>query len=113
MKKAFSLVILVVCALILFTSCGKDDAKVVREIPAGFIQLPKGGGNWANGLHYVAWESQISFLDIDEKCVYQTGFNNSDFIVKYKNEYYVNENEFWELVDMAKLAFEKRNSTSD
>jgi len=84
------------------------DAKVVQEIPLGFIHLPPNGGDWENGLHYVCWESQISFLDIDESCIYQTSFENNMFIVKYKNEYYVDEEKLLELVDIATSSFEQR-----
>ena len=82
---------------------------MVREIPSGFIHLPKGGGNWDNGLHYVSWESQISFLDDDENCIYQTGLDNSDFIVKHKNEYYVNEEKILELIDIVNLHRDQQN----
>lgn len=51
-------------------------------------------------LRYVAWESQISFLNKDNITIYQTGFNNRDFIVKYKGEYYINTNKYKELVEI-------------
>jgi len=87
---------------------GSSDAKVVGEIPSGFIHLPKGGGNWDNGLHYVSWETQISFLDANGACIYQTGFDNSDFIVKYKKEYYINEEKFLELMEIASSSAEQK-----
>ena len=85
------------------------DAKVVRVVPQGFIHLPKLGGNWDNGMRYVSWESQLWFFDVNGTVIYQTVYSNSDFIVKHKNEYYVNEEKFLELVDIANSAFEKRN----
>lgn len=103
MKKAFTIIFLAVLAVLCMTSCTKNDAKVVREIPSGFVQLPKDGGDWDNGLHYVSWESQISFLDGHETCIYQTGFDNSDFIVQYKNEYYVDEAKLLELMDKCQV----------
>jgi len=87
------------------------DATVVKKIPLGFIHLEKGGNRQKNGLHYVSWESQISFLDADEICIYQTSFANSDFIVKFKNEYYVNEEIFLELMKVANISSETRRKT--
>jgi hypothetical protein len=107
-KKVILVMLVLMISLIFITSCGGSDAKVVRQIPSGFILLPKGGGDWDNGLHYVSWESQISFLDSDENCIYQTGFDNRDFIVKYKNEYYVNEDKILELIDSANSSFEQQ-----
>lgn len=83
-----------------------SDAKMVREIPEGFVLLPKEGGGWENGLRYVPWESQISFLDANDNCIYQTDFSNSDFIVKYQNEYYVNEEKLSELIEKANVILE-------
>ena len=109
------LVIVLALALVYFFRDGGHnmgkviDAKVVKEIPEGFIPL-KEAAKWEGlsdserGLRYVAWESQISFLDAD-LCVggvtiYQTSFNNSAFIVKYNNEYYVNEEKILELINI-------------
>jgi hypothetical protein len=87
------------------------DSKAVSELPSGFIPLPLGNEESANGLHYVPWESQISFMDADECCIYQTGFTNSDFIVKFRNEYYVNEEKYLELIEIAGLAAEEHLQT--
>ncbi len=46
-----------------------------------------------DALSYVFWESQISFLDTEGTCIYQTSVKNDKFIVKYKGEYYINESE--------------------
>ena len=120
-----SLSIILVAGLILVCSCLNDergktsladttdevdefDAKTVTEIPAGFILLKEAVAGEDNGdgqpvLRYVAWESQISFyyddLDNGGVSIYQTGFSNSDFIVKYNNEYYVNEAKISDLID--------------
>ena len=90
--------ILIASVLLAATSCD-EYPKDVREIPSGFVLLPK-GGYWSDGLYYVIWESQISFLDIYENCIYQTGLDDSGFIVEYKNEYYVNEEKILELLDI-------------
>jgi len=108
----FLLVITIVSVYFIATGVNKIgrgiDAKVVNAIPEGFVPLPKDLDSLGNGLRYVPWESQISFLDINDVCIYQTGFSNSNFIVKYNNEYYVNEEKLLELIDIANTAFEKR-----
>ena len=45
------------------------DAKVVGEVPTGFVHLSpesipsyRGGGNWENGMRHVSWEANISFI---------------------------------------------------
>ncbi len=63
-KKIFLLTFFLIFTLLFVSSCEGRDSKTVKEIPLGFIHLPK-GGNLNNGLHYVSWESQISFLDDD------------------------------------------------
>ncbi|MCL2087084.1 MAG: hypothetical protein FWH05_05765 [Oscillospiraceae bacterium] len=113
--KIVFLTMFIITSFVLLVSCIKNsesmwsDAKIVKEIPIGFVYLPKNGGNWGNGLHYVPWETQISFLDIDDNCIYQTGFDNSDFIVKYGKEYYINEENFLELMAVANATFEQHN----
>lgn len=68
--------------------------KTVSEIPPGFISLDIAIAAEAEKLEYVFFESQIAFLNLQGDCVYQTNVHNSDFIVQYKNEYYVDENEY-------------------
>lgn len=92
-----------------------NDAKTVKEVPTGFIPLPKGGGNWESGSHYIFWETEISFsdaeLDAGGVCIYQTNVKNSDFIVKYNNEYYVNEGKLLELIDIADSNFKQHKQS--
>ena len=119
-KIFFSLIVAMIVAVLAWISLGTStfsiyqgpsewvDAKVVKKIPPGFIHLEMGGNRQENGLRYVAWESQISFLDADGICIYQTSFANSDFIVKFKNEYYVNEEIFLELMKVADISPETR-----
>ena len=108
--KSLPLICICVLIVILLISCESEDAQVVSEIPSGFTRLPEGGLK-GNDLRYVTWESQISFLDADGICIYQTGFHNSDFILKYKDEYYVNEKKYSELVEIAAFSPEQRCHT--
>ena len=111
MDKKKTIVILISALLVSISLCfllnggfrvsTSNDAKSVREIPRGFVHLPNGGANWDNGMRYILWESQISFLDVDGNCIFQTDISNRDFIVKYKKEYYVNEEQLLGLIDIA------------
>ena len=93
------LVLLMMC----LTACGSGDAEgSSKEVPSGFISLSEAIDNTNGSLRYVAWESQISFLDADDNTIYQTGFENKDFIVKYKGKYYINEAKYSELVGASK-----------
>ena len=85
-----------------------DDAKIVKEVPSGFVHLPKGRGHWENGMEWLGWETQISFLDANGVCIYQTGFDNNDFIVKYEDEYYVCEEKLQEILDIIDSSSEQQ-----
>lgn len=84
-----------------------DEVKEVRKIPKGFVSLNKGGDDEENGLSFVLWESQVSVLDADESCIYQTSIGNSNFIVKYNEDLYVNEKKLLELIEIANSASEQ------
>ena len=104
------LILFLFIALLFIPSCvelkdGEFDAETVREIPLGFVRLPE-RSDLDNGLRYIPWETQIAFLDSDGNCIYQTEFNNSKFIVKYQDEYYVNEEKLLELINIAGLQYE-------
>lgn len=96
---------------ICLTACESNDAKMVSKVPSGFISLNEAIDNMKGTLRYVPWESQISFLDADNMTIYQTGFANRDFIVKYKGEYYINEVKYSEMVEIANDTVEQRNRT--
>ncbi|MNW55927.1 hypothetical protein D3C74_336190 [compost metagenome] len=84
---------------------------VSKVVPSGFISLNEAIDNMKGTLRYVPWESQISFLDADNFTIYQTGFANRDFIVEYKDEYYINGEKYSELVGIANATVEQRNRT--
>ncbi len=50
-------------------------------------------------------------MNADNITIYQTGFENRDFIVKYKGGYYINEEEYSELVEISILTMEQQNQT--
>ena len=78
-----------------------EDAIEVDDIPSGFVHLPKGGVDLGNGLTWWAFEKLIIFDDAKEDAIYSTRFSNSEFIVKYEGEYYVNEKKLFELIEIA------------
>ncbi len=98
-KKIIALVLIIIFGVMLISACSGDGVTQVKEIPDGFVRLPDGGE--CEKLSWMGWETQIVFMDKEENCIYQTGFNNSEFIVWYKDAYYVNEEKFNELLDMA------------
>lgn len=108
-KKALLLFVvialIIMLALTWFMFFGRNDANMVLKIPSGFVELQS---NLKNGLSILPFETQIAFLDADEVGIYQTSFKNSDFIVKYKGEYYVNEEKFLEVVEVAAISPEQR-----
>ena len=101
--------LLIVCFLI---SCKGVDAKVVSKIPDGFVSLIELDNRADNILEYIFWENLISFYDASDRVgFYQTHIRNRDFIVKYKNEYYVNEATYLEFTNIALIAREERQRT--
>lgn len=94
-----------ILALMWFMNYGRNDANMVFKIPSGFVHLQT---NLKNGLTYTGFETQIVFLDADGVGIYQTDFKNSEFIVKYKGEYYVDEEKLLELLDVAAISPDQR-----
>jgi hypothetical protein len=96
MKKTMGFMLLVL--VVVLAACfgfvhGGNDAKIVFDLPPGFVSLDEEMTLSKDALSYVFWESQISFLDTEGTCIYQTSVKNDKFIVKYKGEYYINESE--------------------
>jgi len=87
------------------------DATDVDKIPAGFVLLDKESEDWIDGLSIVSWESQISFVDADGYCIYQTGYDDGSFIVKHNDKYYVNADQLSEIFEIASDTNDKRGKT--
>jgi hypothetical protein len=103
---------IIVLISICLTACERNDAKMVsKAVPSGFISLKEAIDNMKGSLRYMPWESQIAFLDADNITIYQTGFENRDFIVTYKGEYYINEEKYSELAKIANSTMEQRDRT--
>ncbi|MPN40314.1 hypothetical protein SDC9_187850 [bioreactor metagenome] len=99
--KVFPRIILVMLAFFLM-SCEGIQEKSVERTPPGFVKLSTVGDNIeTGGLHYIINESQISFLDDNETCIYQTELTNDDFIITYENEFYIYQGKYLELAKIA------------
>jgi len=81
---------------------------VVQEVPEGFILLPR-VQQFENGLSFMAWNAQWSFFDIDRNNIFSTLIVNTDFIIMYEGELYINEEKFLELYEMADTTVELRS----
>lgn len=92
-KRVVVIFMVAVTALVLIfvLTQGRNIGKVVFNLPDGFVLLDEAIDSSESIFSYVFWESQISLLDADGICIYQTSVRNDDFIVKYKEEYYVSE----------------------
>jgi hypothetical protein len=96
----------------LLVSCkGGDvgDVKVVSKIPDGFISLSELDNHADSILRCLFWENNIVFVLKEDSSfnLYQNSLGNSDIVVKYNEEYYVNEAIFLELNEVAVLALEQ------
>jgi len=82
-----------------------NEHGVEQFIPVGFISLNESMNLLDNGLRYVFWESQISFLDADNICIYQTSESNKSFIVRCGDAYYVDAQKISELAAIADATY--------
>jgi len=105
---ALIVIIIVVAALTWIIFYGSGDADMVLKVPAGFVKLQS---YLTNGLSIMPFETQIGILDAEKRYIYQTGFKNRDFIVRYDGEYYVNEEKIKEIAEVASIAPEQRLKT--
>ena len=111
-KRVLALLVAILVSMPLLSCQGRDiykgvDAEMVQKIPDGFVLFPNEGDDW----RYVIWENVIAFLDADGVCIYQIGINNSEFIVRYDSEYYVNEEKMSEIIDVASISCDVRAKT--
>jgi len=78
---------------------GRNDAKMVFNLPPEFVSLDEVVTSSDGALSYVFWERQISFLDSKGTCIYQTSVKNDSFIVKCNGKYYIRESKYNELLE--------------
>ena len=85
------------------------DAQCVYKLPDNFVLLNEVCEDTNGKLTYMLWPHNISFQDADNIGIYTTLYSNSDDIVKYKNEYYINEFIYEDLVHDTNIIAEQRN----
>jgi len=87
-----------------------NDARRVLFIPDGFIALDYATHGMDEVLRWFGWAENIVFQDSDEMTIFQTSFRDRSFIVRYRDDYYVNEKSFNEISEFATSVFEQRNT---
>lgn len=91
-------------------ACDRNDTESeAKAIPQGFVSLNEAISQANDSLQYVPWESQIALMDADGITIYQTGFDDESFIVKHKDEYYIDGARNSELTKIAEATLEQRN----
>ena len=107
--------LLLPCSIILLsfslTSCKDGDVKVVSKVPDGFISFNELDNYADNILRCFLWENNVVFsLEGEDNfpTLYQASIRDSDVIVRYQEEYYINEAKFLELTKIAIIAREER-----
>lgn len=96
---AKTLIVLIFAVLILalllngirFLRMGKNEAKIVPELPTGYIAVDELSAVSNGKLECVCWEQQVSIVKQDSLVsIFQTDIKDSSFIVKYKGKHYIN-----------------------
>ena len=83
---------------------------IVSILPDGFIPLDKAAEESEDVLRALFWSTNFVAYDSEGITIFQTDVKNNDFIVIYKNAYYVNESIFNEIVESATAIYEHRNT---
>jgi hypothetical protein len=122
-KKYFILPIcigIIITLLLLFYDYEDDGAKVVYKLPEGFVSLHdlnERADRILKMLPFEDWNQEIAFcvtapkIEFVSSCIFQTPASNSDYFVSYKNELYINEAKYMNLVEAAAYALEQHQRT--
>ena len=81
----------VVASCCIYKKCDRYSVNTVIANPRGYVPLQKIIELSYGELNYFFWETQISIIDSDNNCIFQTSVKDKDFIVKYKGNYYIGE----------------------
>ena len=110
-------------ALFSLTSCslfpirlGDDritEARNVRTVPAGFIELNTAVNDLQGVLDLIGWSNNIVFQDAEGVTFFQTNSGNDEFVVRYRGNLYVNGEMFSEIVDTAITVYQQTNKIYD
>ena len=86
-----------------------EGAKRVCKIPDGYTYIENLEEDTGGILRYKAYFPMISFIDSDNMGIYSTMLSNSEVVVMYKDEYYVENCAYEEWLGIAKIIAEQRN----
>ena len=79
---------------------GISPAKV-NNVPDGYMRIADVRQKYGSVITVLPFEAMICVLDVDNNNLYQTGISDSDFVVEYKNDLYVNMAKINELLPEA------------
>ena len=106
---------IMITLLFLFCKDGEYRAKVVSEIPEGFVPLLEFiefNERTDNILEMSFWEEQVSFClrgaKFGQDCIFRTSIKDSDYFVEYNKKDYINETKYIKLVGVATHTLEQR-----
>jgi len=110
MAKKSNFIVACLAALIALSliSCTNQDAGKANQAPQGFILSSELSAQSGSKLSLSFFDNKIAFMAPGFICIYQTHIEDSDYIIEYEGEYYINEERYLELVEIAALAEEKR-----
>jgi len=87
-----------------------EDAKRVYRVPEeSYISIKNLKEDTNDKLRWVFDHGVISFFDSDSMVIYRASSNNNWFIVRYKDEYYINAFMYDDLIITANIIAEQRN----
>jgi len=86
-----------------------EDAKRVYKIPDKFISLKSLKEEITDKLSYMIGEGGIGFVDVDDIGIFYEKLSADWFIVRYKDEYYIRDIKYKELIYDASMILEQRN----
>jgi len=97
------LITLLFAGSFLLVSCNDRNA-----LPDGFIRLYDAAEKAEGVMSYSFFEDYFSLIDIDGHSVGGSLVTDSSLLVRYQDEYYVNEEKFLEAMEIAKVSPEQR-----
>lgn len=86
---------------------------IVQYSPDGFITLDSALEGIGGVLTTLFWSTNFVVQDSEDITIFQTGVRDNNFIVIYKNAFYINEGMFNEIAKYATDIFEQRNRIYD
>lgn len=83
--------------------------RIVSTLPDGFIALDIATKDMDGILSIYFWHTTFGFQDSEGMTIFNTDVHDDSFIVIYRNQYYICENQFSQILDDAMNIFEQLN----